>query len=658
MEKKRAELINRLYYFISLLVILFAAAKLAIHLEYWLIAVIFSGIGLISSLWNRSYSLLIFFFLLPFINATPGWVNPAYPFNYIAPSLFLLSGMILVPLLKSIIKPENSILELPRNFNMYLWFLLFLLLSFIFVWLRWSNITFRNFAALGADTLVSTGEKASRVSFAAVFPVVSLFIYFISPYIYVLVRRSGVTIKDCFKWISFGFIVSVGLAVQQRLNGSSLISDRLDKELPQFYGGFSDFNAFGFFSGVMMLWSTREIKKRNPLGYTIFLVALAGGILSGSRTMFFFMAAAIFNLFRREEDRETAASRTASGQNRKWIVISMVTLLLLVVIFMGGTMLERLGEGFDEKGGTFEKFDSISNGRLKMTLFSLEIMSRHFFNGVGIGNFSFYLDYKHSNEKGYLYDLSLNQYTLVFTENGVFACLFFLLFLFSLIRRSKQKLLLGMILFSLLFNNFFWFPEAFLIFWILAALYEVDNRESGEEKENGGFLPAGLIQFIRKYQAPLLGIALMIFLLFNLLQFNALHPVTWTQETGQNYDYGFWYRETGADGRAFHWTQARAGLMVHFDKKQTTRRFAVSCGAPLLQLPGKNQKVSLYWKGKPVREINFTHNREVSFTLSGRPGERGFLEIDVKPMFNLEKMKLGAETRDLGVMFFRERSGK
>jgi len=64
----------------------------------------------------------------------------------------------------------------------------------------------------------------------------------------------------------------------QKISGHSLISDRLVKELKQFYGGFSDFNAFGFFSGVMFLWSSDEIKNKNPLGFATFAISLVGTI--------------------------------------------------------------------------------------------------------------------------------------------------------------------------------------------------------------------------------------------------------------------------------------------------------------------------------------------------------------------------------------------
>jgi hypothetical protein len=51
------------------------------------------------------------------------------------------------------------------------------------------------------------------------------------------------------------------------------------------------------------------------------------------------------------------------------------------------------------------------------------------------------------------------------------------------------------------------------------------------------------------------------------------------------------------------------------------------------------------------REIVFTGNNENSFKIDSRPLEGGFLELKVIPAFNMEKLGLSPETRDLGVQF-------
>ena len=45
----------------------------------------------------------------------------------------------------------------------------------------------------------------------------------------------------------------------------------------------------------------------------------------------------------------------------------------------------------------------------------------------------------------------------------------------------------------------------------------------------------------------------------------------------------------------------------------------------------------------------FSANEEKVFSLHGKPFDRGFLEFRVTPTFNLKRMGLGAETRDLGI---------
>ncbi len=43
-----------------------------------------------------------------------------------------------------------------------------------------------------------------------------------------------------------------------------------------------------------------------------------------------------------------------------------------MVIFAGGTLIKRMGEGFEKQESFFDTLDAVTNGRLWMTLFSLE----------------------------------------------------------------------------------------------------------------------------------------------------------------------------------------------------------------------------------------------------------------------------------------------
>ncbi|HLP46952.1 MAG TPA: O-antigen ligase family protein [Candidatus Kapabacteria bacterium] len=646
---------KRLFYILSILSFIVAVIIIGFHMNFLLLVGVCFALGAAAFFWGgERFALYLFVFLLPFINASPALMGSAWPYNYTAPALFLLCG-ILLPQSFSLSKvfgptffqkgrpPEAE----SRDFYFYYLFLLLLFVSTFFVFLRWSNITLGNITAVGADTPVSaplprfsTNDSLiwieQRLSSAIIFPVISLFLYFISPYIFFYIRRVKPGEKTIFKWLSFGFYISTALAGLQKIVGQSHLSDRLGKGLKQFNGGFSDFNALGVFAGMMFLWSTYEIKKKNVLGYVTFAVSLAGGILSGSRTMFFFAAAGIVNLLLGAvKNRE---------KKQKWVAGILIVVFLVLVIFAGGTLKKRLmGADWDAKETLFDKLDAMVNGRLKMAMFSLDIIRDYFLTGVGTGNYTFYLSYKNylpykDSGKVYLYDLPMNQYLWIFVENGFPAFLVFSFFLVLLYRRSNKKLLTGTILVVLLFNNFFWFPEAFLLFWILAAFTYPPGMQDKMTSSN-------------KKQLLTTVICLAVLILFNLISFNRLHPKTWAQETGITYDYGVWPGEKDAKGMYFNWTKERAGVLLALDKNGESPLIKIICGAPFNYLKSKEQKVKIYWKGKLEREMVFTGNDTVEFKIKSVPMEEGVLEIRVRPVFNPKKLGIGNDNRDLGVCY-------
>jgi hypothetical protein len=639
--------LNRIFFIFSVLVIIIAVVKIVFHLDFWVIPSVLFAAGLLTVFLNPVFSLYLFVFLFPFINSSPGLFDNGYPFNYLAPSLFLLSGMIIASFLRKIkIKNggETGVEERhDRDFFPYYLFLVVLTVSAIFVFLHWSNIVPASASAFGADTPVSPPTPDSpgvqRVSFASIFPVVSLFIYFIAPYVFFYIKAVKPKEAVIFKWLSYGFYLSVFLGLLQKISGRSLISDRLGKELKQFYGGFSDFNAFGFFSGVMFLWSTYEIKNKNPLGYVTFAVSLAGGILSGSRTVFFFILAGVFNLF-------SGAVKNRKKQQKIIVGILIVGVLLLLVL-AGGTLKKRLSEGFSENESLFDKINAVTNGRLWMTLFTLDTIGDNFEVGVGTGNFTFYLAYKNypayknTGEK-YLYDLPLNHYFLVFAENGMLGFVFFTYFMIYLCTRSRKKLLLGVILFALLINNFFWFPEAFLLFWVLAALNFEDSNKAGKVRDF----------FSTKNKKALVIASVLVLIIAYIDSFVSLQPVTWSQEVGSRYDYGFWYPEKDEAGNEFRWTKEKAGVYLKLDNKGESPGIKLECGAPLGYLKEKKQVVRVSWRGKLYREFVFTGNKDEFFKIKSAADEEGFLELEVLPGFNLRKLGLGPETRGLGVKVY------
>jgi len=647
--------INRLYILCAIGAVALAVCHIVFRIQFIQIPLFLLIIGFAAGIYQREFSLYFFLFLFPFINSSPELFDKGFSFNYMAPALFLLSGIAAAYFFKPLRPGSDRTAasdQSPQdwNFSLYYMFLAILVLSTIFLALRWSNLTLPSLAAVGADTPVSPENPYSvqslRISFGAIFPVVSLFLYFVSPLIFFMLKTYRLPETNVFRAVSLGFYLSIGLALMQKISGRSLISDRLGKELKQYYGGFSDFNAFGFFAAVMFLWSTYRIRKKDTLGYITLAVSLGGCILSGSRTVFFFILAGIFNLVYHALKDRTQPQR----DSQKKIMMGVVLIVLVLVIFAGGTLVKRLGEGFgeqsDKKDGNslFTRLNAVTNGRLWMTAFTLETISQYPGVGVGTGNFTFYLAYKnypaykHKGER-YLYDLTLNHYLLIFAENGLTAFLCFTLFLIYLFRRSSKKLLLGTILFSLLFNNFFWFPEAFLLFWVLAALYDQDGLKEPFHKNKKAFLKVGLSFTI-------------LLILVQTVNFVGLHPAHWAQQTGFRYDYGFWYTESDKSGGTFTWSTDRAGIHLELDKKGKSRQFRIACGAPLDRLPGGRQKVRLYWKGKLYKELIFNQNKEETVTITSHPGDQGFMELEVQPTFNLKKLHLSEEARDLGIRLY------
>ncbi|MCP4152092.1 MAG: hypothetical protein GY757_30405, partial [bacterium] len=136
--------INCVVCFLSLLVIVAAFGAIVFQLHFWLIPSVCFAVGLVSALWNERFSLFLFLFLFPFINAAPELLNSPYPFNYMAVSLFLLSGICVAMVYRKFRFPESVDASKPYldgDFVPYYLFLFVLLVSTVFLLLRWTNIT-------------------------------------------------------------------------------------------------------------------------------------------------------------------------------------------------------------------------------------------------------------------------------------------------------------------------------------------------------------------------------------------------------------------------------------------------------------------------------------------------------------------------------------
>ena len=183
------------------------------------------------------------------------------------------------------------------------------------------------------------------------------------------------------------------------------------------------------------------------------------------------------------------------------------------------------------------------------------------------------------------------------------------------------------IVFALLFNKFFWFPECLLLFWIFQARNDA---------------PAATA---RKSRPVLLWGLVLAFAVSQLFDFQALHPKTWSRQKHVAYDYGFWPPEKNERG-AFSWTRSAAGKYVTVS---ALRDFAIICAAPPEWLQKETMAVELFWRGKSWQRVRFSENQARKFQLPG--GQEGFLKLRMHPTFNLKALKMAKDARELGVQF-------
>ncbi len=282
---------------------------------------------------------------------------------------------------------------------------------------------------------------------------------------------------------------------------------------------------------------------------------------------------------------------------------------------------------------------NISSKRDLLWSYSIKIIKQYPLIGVGAGNFVFFVMYD-NYEKGFFHDLPGNQYLFFSSSIGLIGLIVFLMFLINIMRKKRgiELYILLCVLLISFFGNYMWIPECFLAFWLILSL--------GEEKQGIKILKN------KKYSFLIYGVIIVVFIISNIYHFNDLHPKTWAKNTGTDYDYGFWYKEKNEQGEDFKWTKDCAAQYIYLDKNGESKDIKFLCEAPLHNIKGKQQRVEVYWKRRLYKKIVFRENREVKFKIKGNPFEEGFLEIRVYPCFNLKKMNLSEESRDLGVQFF------
>jgi len=627
--RARTSLLSRAYVWLAWGSFLAAAAAIVIHLRFVVLPLSLFLLGSVSYLLAGRKSLYLFLFLLPLVNSLPSLFFNGYPFNYMAMALFALAGMGAASLLKK----EQLSFAFPGS-RIYLLFLALLWLSVLFVFLRWSNLIHSPLAFFRDTPITPEGQ---RLSFGVIFPVATLFLFSFSPLLVALVGHHRFSVREALPPLSLGLSLSVGLALVQKTIYPGFLHQKWWLEsLGHVNGGFSDYNAFGFFSGLVFLWQAVTLIDdwqtakawRRIAAVPFLLTSLAGISLSGCRTaLLFVLAAFVYVLFSRKIPL--------------WLRAIFVSTLVILFFAAGGTLKSRVYHSFDrlqrlkDTPNLMQGLDNLTFGRVMMIKNSFSLVRRFPLQGVGAGNFLFYLKYD-NYKKVYWEDLPLNQYLLILDELGFAGLAVFIVFLWNLGRastRSQRFLLLGAGL-ALMFNFFLWFPECILLFFIL---FTTKTMNGSHPRPKRFWCTAGVI------------FLLALSLLGHVIGWRSLDPVSWSKEKGTNHDYGFWYPEKGLTGE-FRWSLSSAGIFLFKDHPP---RIRLSCAAPLSLLRGGKQMVRIFWRGKFQRIVVFRENRDVLWQPPA--GQSGFWEIRVRPTFNLKAMGRGEEGRDLGVQVYMER---
>lgn len=609
-----------------------ALGIIVLHIGFWQLPLACLILGAITTRWQAKKALLLFLFLLPLINSTPDLFFSDYPFNYMAPVLFLLAGIVLASLAK-----KHEPFTVPGWLRSYLFFLSILWISALFLFLRWSNLTL-SLRAFLKDTQVS--PAGDRLSFGCIFPAITLFLFTLAPWLALLLQRYRITRRQAMRPLLAGFFLSLLLAILQKVLFPEFLAQGWWARIGQHNGGFSDFNGFGFFSGVLFLATFLHALGeffpdpagaatpcgKVPAGKRISpffppMMALAGIMISGSRSGFFFvLVGMIVFLF--------------NNRIRPLYRILLVSVIVLALFVSGDTLARRLVKMGRQTGELLstsdvpDTLDRITKGRVNMLRNWSSALVHFPLSGVGAGNFLFYYRYQNFNHPVYE-DLPLNQYLHVAVETGLIGLLAFAFFLVSLWReqrRMMERVTLAAILIIFFVNTALWLPECILLFFLFAAGASGDSPS--RPTRSRPYLPVMAL--------------LLVFILANAAAFSALHPVNWARRSGSAYDYGLFYPEMES-GKAFRWSGADAGFYLSQGEADAVE---VRCAAPVDRLPGKSQTVRLYWNGARSAVRVFRRNDSWRIPIRGRAG---FLEFRVAPQFSPRALHLNADARPLGV---------
>ncbi len=572
--------------------------KIAFHLKALPLVAAFFLPAFLLSLLSPVRASLLFFLLFPVINSTPYLLKTPFPFNYLAPSLFLLYGVLAGFALRGkLSEPSFSGSHYYRIFLILMW------ASAFFLFLRWSNITL-SLLAFMKDTPVSTAGH--RLSFASLFPVLTLALFSAAPFVQLLLREAETS--RALRAFLLGAALCAALALLQLFLPGFLLPPGPWQALRRLNGGASDPNGLGLMAGAAFLLSVLHLPS-SPVFFSATAAAgLAGVALSASRTGLIFTAIALLIFLLKKEIPFR-------------IKVALLLLLAVTALLLSGNFRHRLNQELESlRAGKINRF---LRGRLPMWKAAAAMMARHPVEGVGTGNFIFYRRYLGIGPR--FDDLALNQFLQTGAELGAAGLLAFLLFLFSSLReKGTHRPVLAGFLLAFMFGTPLWLPELSLLFWMTAVAPSSGSRG----------------------RPLLLLILLLPFVAFNVADFKRLHPAFWHIQRGKLYSYGLYYQEKTPEGIPFRWTKAAAGVFL---KSNGVLKFRLFCGYPFSKLPARQQRVRLYWKGRFFREVVFRENRWEEVEIKAGRGT-GFLELRVDPVFCPARQRIGREPRTLGVM--------
>lgn len=613
---------NRIYLFFSYSVFLLVASVFVCHFHIqWLPLACFLS-GLLLRIVFKSRYLEIFTFLVPILPFFADFENRGFPLNYLFLPLFFLAGIVAGELVVNRGRFSPPLPSLPR---FYPFFLLLLGTSFFFVMLRWSNFTLSPLAFFKNTPVAPTGQ---RLSFGIVFPVVELALFAISPLYFLLLKR-----RHDLKRLIIAFLSGQSVSV---LN--TLLQNRQDHgNVPLPVNGLaSDATSFGFLSALALLlaWYLFSRYSEKWLGFVFAGISLFGIVRSSTRVCLLAILV-VFLLF-------------VWANRKKYLLLILLGISLLVASYLFVNLVRksdskilieikknvRITDRFLRQNGVKPNIlSTIFSGRDILWKYSIECLKEFPLSGVGPGNFIFWVMTAHRDK--FFHHLPANQYLFIATSTGLIGLLAFILFCYGLFRRKEwnEKWLLATFLILLIFNDYLWFSEIFLVFWLFAALGKKPEGHPSNSSKRGKAFYAGIFS---------------LFLIFNLLKFSKLHPLAWARKAGAAYNYGFSYPEKEG-GRSFRWSDKKAGVYVFLGKDNPNPEFNLICGAPISRLPGKQQTVDVYWRGKFLTQVVFRKNGEMPLWINDKSHGEGFLEFRVRPSFNLNEMGIGDESRNMGI---------